>query len=130
MPEVKIEGLTVDEILSTPDGELDALVFTAAPLIFRAGSAEVLGQFAIRQSRLVAELAHIDGGGEGALPTITKILKAVAKRRDLGEIEWLVYATNCARPNPNLLRVLQRRGFKVESVPAVGECYRLLERLL
>ena len=112
MPEIKIEGLTVDEILSTPDEELDALVFTDTPLVFRAGSAEVLGQFTIRQNRLVAELAHIDGGGEGALPTISKILKAVAKRRGLGEIERLVYATNCARANPNLLRVLQRARFR------------------
>ena len=68
MAQVKIEGLTVDEILSTSDEELDALVFTATPLVFRAGSAEVLGEFAIRESRVVAELAHVDGGGEGALP--------------------------------------------------------------
>jgi hypothetical protein len=83
----------------------------------------------IRNERLIAELAHIDGGGEGVLPTITTLLRTVARRRQLAEIEWLVYATNCARPNPKLRRVLVKSRFEVEKHEVKGECYRLLEHV-
>jgi hypothetical protein len=124
---VLIEGYTPEEILAIPDDQLDAFVFTAEPVIFRAGSAEVLGQFEVRGTRVVADLAHIDGGGEGALPAITVLLVRIARRRALREIEWLVHATNCARPNPKLRRVLERRGFEVVEHPQRGACFRKLE---
>jgi len=127
--EVLIEGFTPAEIQAIPDAQLDSLVFTDTPVVFRAGTAEVLAQFVIRNARLIAELAHIDGGGEGVLPTITTLLRALARRRQLAEIEWLVYATNCARPNPKLRRVLMMSGFEVERHEAKGDCYRLVERV-
>jgi hypothetical protein len=61
--DIRIEGFTPAEILAIPDEQLDRLVFTNTPVVFRVGTAEVLGQFAIRDTRLIAELAHIDGGG-------------------------------------------------------------------
>jgi len=126
---VTIEGFSPDEILSIPDRDLDAWVFSAIPIVFRAGSAEVLGQFQVAESRMTAELAHIDGGGEGVLPTITIVLRRIAERRGLKEIEWLVYATNCAKPNPKLKRVLERRGYTVASDEKRGDLYRLVEGL-
>ena len=126
---VTIEGFSPDEILSIPDKELDAWVFSATPIVFRAGTAEVLGQFQVVNSRMTAELAHIDGGGEGVLPTITMVLRRIAERRGLEEIEWLVYATNCAKPNPKLRRVLERSGYTVASDDRRGDLYRLVEGL-
>jgi hypothetical protein len=126
---VTIEGFTPDEILSVPDVDLDAWVFSATPIVFRAGTAEVLGQFQVVESRMTAELAHIDGGGEGVLPTLTMVLRRIAARRGLKEIEWLVYATNCAKPNPKLRRVLERSGYTVASDEKRGDLYRLVEGL-
>jgi hypothetical protein len=126
---VTIEGFTPDEILSIPDVDLDAWVFSATPIVFRAGTAEVLGQFQVVESRMTAELAHIDGGGEGVLPTLTMVLRRIAARRGLKEIEWLVYATNCAKPNPKLRRVLERSGYTVASDEKRGDIYRLVEGL-
>ena len=126
---VTIEGFTPDEILSIPDADLDAWVFSAAPIVFRAGTAEVLGQFQVVNSRMTAELAHIDGGGEGVLPTLKTVLRRIAERRGLKEIEWLVYATNCATPNPKLRRVLERSGYTVATDAKRGDLYRLVEGL-
>ena len=39
------------------------------------------------------------------------------------KVEWFVYATHCARPNPKLRRVLERRGFVVREVAGRGPCY-------
>lgn len=59
---VTIEGMTPEEFLALPDRDFQTLVLTGEPVAFRAGSAEVLGQFEVREQRLVIELAHIDGG--------------------------------------------------------------------
>ena len=48
MIEINIEGYSVDEILSLPDEQLDALVLSGEPLVFRAGTAEILGEFQIK----------------------------------------------------------------------------------
>jgi hypothetical protein len=120
-----VEGLSADEIVALPMEELRALVVTGRPLTFRIGSATVLGEFAIDADVLVIELAHIDGGGEGVLPTIAAIAQRIARLHRLAAIEWLVYATNCARPNVRLRRMLERRGFAVTSRPGKSECYFL-----
>jgi hypothetical protein len=126
---VTIEGFTPNEILSIPDADLDAWVFSATPIVFRAGTAEVLGQFQVANLRMIAELTHIDGGGEGVLPTLTTALRRIAQRRGLKEIEWLVYATNCAKPNSKLKRVLERSGYTVTTDEKRGDLYRLVEAL-
>lgn len=123
MPPILIEGVTADEIVALPAEELKALVITGKPVVFRAGSATVLGEFAIDDGTLLIELAHIDGGGEGVLSTIASIAHRIAQRHGLTTVEWLVYATNCAKPNPKLRRVLERRGFVVTTRPGKGECY-------
>ena len=76
-----------------------------------------------------AELAHVDGGGEGVLPTLISVILRLARRRAAYEIEWLVFATNCARPNPRLRPVLERRGFVVREVPDRGFCYYRRDRV-
>lgn len=122
-PPITIEGLTPDELLAALDGELESLVLSGHSIVFQIGTARVLGQFGTADGGLVVELAHIDGGGEGVLPTLVMLARRYAEKRGLARVEWYVYATNCAKPNPKLRRVLERRGFVVRNVPDKGECY-------
>ncbi|MEO6278694.1 hypothetical protein [Roseateles sp.] len=124
-----IEGYTPDEILAMPNEELRAIVLSDEPLVFKAGSANLLGRFKVEGGGLVMELAHVDGGGEGALPALASLARRYAVREQLSSIDWRVHAVHCARPNLKLRRVLERRGFEVGTVVGVGECYRLIEVL-
>ncbi len=124
---VLLEGFTADEILAVPAGDLDALVFVGEPVVFRVGSAEVLGEFRCRDARLILELAHIDGGGEGVLPTLGSLAQRYAAREGLDQIEWIVHAVTCAAPNPRLKHMLERRGFTVAALPGVGDAYHAIE---
>jgi hypothetical protein len=120
---ITLEGLTPDELLALPDHALDTLVLCSEPLVFRIGTADILGRFWVSGNSLVLELGHIDGGGEGVLPTLAVVAERYARRRRLGFLDWRVHALNCARPNPKLRRVLERRGFVVADVLGSGPCY-------
>ena len=61
------------------------------------------------------------------LPTLWRFGQAYARLEQLDEIEWLVHATRCAKPNPRLPNVLTRMGFRVEDLPDRGLVYRRLE---
>lgn len=126
MKQINIEGYTPDEILRLPKDQFDAMVFAGTPLVFRAGSAEILGEFKIRDGSLVIELAQIDGGGEGVLPTLGLLAQRYAKDNGIRRIEWVVHALNCAKPNLKLRRLLERRGFTVTNVEGIGEAYYLV----
>ena len=123
MREIDIEGYTPDEILGLPDEQLDGFVLSGEPLVFRAGTAEILGEFKIRGGSLLVELGQIEGGGEGVLPTLTSLAHRYAQSRGLDKVEWVVHALNCAKPNPKLRGVMERRGFVVTDVEGVGEAY-------
>jgi hypothetical protein len=123
MPQILIEGYTVDEILALPNADLHAIVLRDEPLIFKAGSAHLLGRFRLEPDTLLIELAHVDGGGEGALPALASLVSRYARREGLRAIEWRVHAVHCAKPNLKLRRVLERRGFSVKVVEGIGECY-------
>ena len=118
-----IEGLTPDELLALPADDLEQLILTGQPLVFRVGTATVLGQFVVQDKRLTVELAHIEGGGEGALPAIASLAQRYSRQRQLNAIDWFVYATDCSRPNPKLRRVLLSRGFTIQVHPLKGECF-------
>jgi hypothetical protein len=132
MTEIKkilIEGYAPEEILSLPDEQVEAFVFAGTPLIFKAGSAEILGEFRLRDGRLTVELAQIEGGGEGVLSALAALVERYAQRRGLDQVEWIVYALNCANPNPKLRRVLEKRGFVIENVPGFGAAYYKLPQI-
>jgi hypothetical protein len=126
---ILIEGYTPEEILGLPPEQFKDFVFTGKPLVFKAGSAQVLGEFALRDKRLVIELAHIDGGGEGALPTIAVLAEKYARLNNLEAVEWIVHAIHCAKPNLKLRRVLERRGFQIQEVPGYGQAFYLKKDL-
>ena len=123
--QIIIEGYTPAEIAEFAVEEIEALVITGEPLTLQIGSAEVLAEFRQNENCLRVELAHIEGGGEGVLPTLWLLVERYARSRGLAEIEWVVYATNCARPNPKLRPLLERRGFVVRDVAGCGEAYVL-----
>lgn len=126
---VKFEGLTEDEIVALPRGHVEALILIGQPLVFRAGSAVILGSFKRRTNRLTIELAQIEGGGEGVLMSMASLAKRYARLNGLTEMEWIVHAVSCAKPNLKLRRVLERRGFAVKHVEGVGEAYHFLENV-
>lgn len=123
MRHINIEGYTADEILDLPDQQLDAFALSGEPLVFRAGSAEILGEFKVKGESLIIELAQIDGGGEGILPTLSSLAQKYAKRRGLERVEWIVHALNCAEPNLKLRRVMERRGFQITDIEGIGKAY-------
>jgi hypothetical protein len=126
MPSILIEGYTLNEILEASDDDLTSFVFTDNPLVFKIGTAEILGHFRIEDNGLIIELAQIDGGGEGVLPTLWILANRYAAKRNLSNVEWIVHAVTCAKPNPKLRHMLDRRGFVVENIEGVGSAYHLI----
>lgn len=123
--EIEISGFTSAEILGLPDADLAELVFCEEPVLFRIGSAEVLGEFRLAPDTVVLELATIDGGGEGVLPILSALARRYARSRGLARVEWIVHAVHCAKPNLKLRRVLARRGFVIEPVAGVPAYHRI-----
>jgi hypothetical protein len=128
-PEVLFEGLTEEEILKMPAETVEGLILLGEPLVFRAGSATVLGSFRISSSRLVIELAQIEGGGEGVLISLGSVARRYAALRKLNGVEWIVHAVSCAKPNLKLRSMLERRGFVVEEIEGVGAAYHFVDIL-
>jgi len=129
MRQIDIEGYSADEILNLPDEQVDQFVLCSRPIVFRAGSAEILGEFKINDKSLIVELAQIDGGGEGILSTLTSLAQKYAKKRGLTRVEWIVHALNCAEPNLKLRRVMQRRGFQIVDIEGAGKAFYLVQEI-
>jgi hypothetical protein len=124
MSDLLIEGYTMDELNELIGSEeFEELIFSNKPVVFNAGSAELLGQFHKDANELHIDLAHIDGGGEGVLITINSLIKKYASHKNITTINWYVNATNCARPNPKLQRVLKLKNYEVRTIKGKGAVY-------
>ncbi len=121
------EGHSAEELLAWTDEELDALILNDETLVFRVGSAQILGRFGIDGQTLIIELVQIDGGGEGVLPGLAAVARKLAGKRGIKFIEWRVHALTCTRPNLKLRRVLERKGFEVRDITGIGEVYYRLQ---
>ena len=121
--QVLIEGYTHKELLAMKPQEFDNYVFTDDPIVFKIGSANILGRFSISDSSLMIELAQIDGGGEGVLPCLLSFARKLARHRSLHEVEWYVHAVACADPNIRLPSLLERTGYVIQDHPQIGEVY-------
>ena len=64
-------------------------MLTGKPLVIRAGTAEVLGEFCANAGTRGVDLAHIEGAGEGVLPSLVSLIRRYAVSRNLEQIEWL-----------------------------------------
>ena len=123
MPKILVKGYSTDEIPALSNEALKAIVLRDEPLVFKVGSANLLGKFKMENKTLILELAHVDGGDEGALPTLAALASRYALRENLEYIEWRVHAVHCAEPNLKLRRVLERKSFSIRNIQGVGECY-------
>jgi hypothetical protein len=126
---ILIEGYKPEEILAFPDEAIKAWVFVDDPIVFKIGSAEILGAFKVESNKLIIELAQIDGGGEGVLPTLWLLARQYAIRNELDCVEWFIHAVYCAKPNLKLQRVMQRRGFVIQDVAEVGMVYHYTDQV-
>ena len=124
-----IEGLSLEEALALSEADLDSLVFIGRPIVFSIGSAKILGEFRRDIRSLTIELAQIDGGGEGVLAALARLVRALAIRFEVEEVQWIVHAVTCAEPNLKLRRVLDARGFEVREVAGSGVAYHRLDRM-
>jgi hypothetical protein len=93
---ILIEGLTTEELLNIE--ELESLTVTGAPLVFSAGSADILAEFAIEEQTLKVELAVIENGGEGVLPKLISVIERSAVKRGIVAIEWWIYGNRSHPP--------------------------------
>jgi hypothetical protein len=109
MPDV--EGYSADEILEFVTTDLREIVFSGSPIVFRVGSAQVLATFRLSPDQMVAELAHIDGGGEGVLLFLSRLVRQFGAQNRIASVLWIVHALTCAAPNLRLRALLERRGF-------------------
>lgn len=123
---MEIEGLTPAALLALPIEELDALLAFGRPITFRIGSATILAEFNRDDDCLIVNLAHIDGGGEGVLVSLWKLVSAFAKDRGYRRVLWNVHALTCANPNPRLQEFLRDHGFTETESERHG---RVLSRL-
>jgi hypothetical protein len=127
--EILIEGLTSDEILSLPVEHIETLVLIAQPIVFKAGTATVLGEFRLDGDHLIVELAQIEGGGEGVLLSIGSLARRYAQLHGIKAVEWIVHAVTCVKPNLKLRRVLERRGFSLREIAGIGTAYYYLDSI-
>jgi hypothetical protein len=125
---ILIEGFTPEEISEFPSAYIEQLVLTGEPLVFQAGAAQILGEFQVRNRRLVVELAQINDG-ESVLPMIDVLAKRYARNHHLEAIEWIIHAIDSANPHSKSNQLLKERGFTVQNVPEHGEAFYLLKKL-
>jgi hypothetical protein len=126
---VLIEGYTLDALLQASDDFLHQLIFTDEPVVLNIGSARVLGQFRLDPEEIVVQLAEIDGGGEGVLPTLWSAVTLYAKQRQIKRVHWVVHAVSCAKPNLKLRRLIERRGFAIRETADYGRAYYYLHHI-
>jgi len=126
---MEIEGQTLDALKALPPEELDALLAFGQPITFRMGTATILAEFNREGGELSVNLGHIDGGGEGVLLPLWKIISAYARERGCSSISWNVHALTCANPNPRLQRFLRARGFNEVAHEKYGRVLTLRQPL-
>jgi hypothetical protein len=109
---MQVEGVSVDALKAMVPSDLDALLAFGKPITFQMGTATILAEFNRLDEDLSVNLAHIDGGGEGVLVILRRLIIIYAKERNYLNIVWNVHALTCANPNPRLQRFLRAQGFQ------------------
>ena len=123
-----IEGSEESELLElTKDPEFQELIFGNLPIVFSAGTSEILGQFSKSTDELKIILSHIDGGGEGVLLKLMNLFRRFAINNQISTITWIVHAVDCPKPNPKLRRILELKGFEVKLDTKDGYVYQQKE---
>ncbi len=126
---MEIEGLSLDDLRALPVEELEALLAFGRPITFRMGTATILAEFNRDGGDLMVNLAHIDGGGEGVLVKLWKLIEGYAKGQNYTSISWNVHALTCANPNVRLQRFLRDQGFEEATSEKHGRVLALRQSL-
>jgi hypothetical protein len=126
---VQVEGLSLDALKAMAPNDLDELLAFGRPITFQMGTATILAEFNKIDDDLCVNLAHIDGGGEGVLVSLRKLIINYAKERNYLGIVWNVHALTCAHPNPRLQRFLRAQGFQETSNEKHGRVLSLRQSL-
>ena len=124
-----IEGISLKALKALPKDEQDALLAFGRPITFRIGTANVLAEFNRSDRELIVNLAHIDGGGEGVLILLWKVVQNYASDRGYISVQWHVHALTCARPNHRLQHFLRRHGFTEVNHKVYGKIFAFRENL-
>lgn len=126
--ELLIEGFNELEIAALSESEeFQAIVFSDEPVIFKAGTSEILGKFKKNETELFITFSHITGGGEGVLLKLMNLFRQFAKENQKEKIIWVVHAVDCPKPNPKLPRILNLKGFEIVEDPLDGKVYQKIE---
>ena len=126
---MEIEGLSLEALKALPTEDLEELLAFGRPITFRMGTATVLAEFNRDHEELAVNLAHIDGGGEGVVVSLWKLIAGYAKERGYTSIRWNVHALTCANPNPRLQRFLRDQGFEEADSETYGRVLTLRRTL-
>ncbi len=126
---MEIEGLSLAALKALSVEELEALLAFGRPITFRMGTATILAEFSRSGRDIIVNLAHIDGGGEGVLVTLWKLLAGYAKEQEYTSVTWNVHALTCAEPNPRLHRFLCKQGFEEANSEKYGRILALRQSL-
>lgn len=126
---MEIEGLSLDALKAMPTEELEALLTFGRPITFRMGTATLLAEFNRDDGELSVNLAHIDGGGEGVLVSLWKVIASYAREHGYHSVSWNVHALTCANPNPRLQLFLRDQGFEEAASEKHGRVLTLRQPL-
>ena len=110
--EVLFEGCREEEIPNLPKEMIEKLIALGQPLGFPAGSASA----PLRNWwRTFGHRARADRGWQAreCCYHLASLRRRYARLHGFSDVEWIVPAVSCAKPNPKLRRVLEGRGFIV-----------------
>lgn len=127
---ILIDGMREEELVQlSKSKDIQELIFADIPVVFQAGTSDILGQFKRTENELIITLSQIIGGGEGILIKIMNLFRKFAKENDFERIIWKVHAVDCPKPNLKLRKVLELKNFEVVVDGIDGEIYQKIEEL-
>jgi len=118
-----VEGLSLEEWRALSIEQRNALIPLGRAITFRIGTATVLAEADECGGVLIVNLAQIDGGGEGVLLRLWKLIATWALERGCTAIRWNVFAATCVDPNPRLQQFLRSNGFDEIDDPSHGRIF-------
>ena len=124
---IEVEGFTPEELLALPADAISSFVFTDEPVTFRVGTCRDPWSLSYHRQPPCCGVSARRRRRRRVLVTIAALCTRYAHKRELAEIEWIVHAVHCARPNLALRRVPDNRGFQVRHISGIGPAYHRVD---
>src|ERR1700732_1829907 len=93
-PKVLFEGLKEEEILDLPKETVEHLILLGEPIVFRVGSATLLGSFKVNCNHLVVELAPDRGRRQRRAGVCGFAGETIFQAAYIVGCEWIVHAVS------------------------------------